>query len=421
VINQQLQRDFQRITDTVLSNVRMSVEDRYSSQHRMKSPDAAILKDLLVVLEAVRISLVGWGANDQEPAEALAAFLKLNALRREELYLATLTNLKFRMPSTHRSAPFYRHFAAARSVVQALIALEELFVEIADSRVVPNEGISGLLRLVPEQKLGPVQFEIIDNTITIARRRSTPQDTDRTIIELARAQLQRSGEKIISELQQSNCDKRLLASLQELHSQLEGEIDAIKVGLMNIGCEIMCNSFEAELPTAVASMLRSHIRGVQMLVGQFREWVQFVENAAAADLDKTDIADLKAASQTLVRDMKARPELVNPEVPLTISYLAEMLDSPTLAGRRAAFAVLRSLENLVSRVYGYGADFLDKAAQKSIDGASTVASKVVVGMLLLGLTGAIAIGPVASKIPDMNWMKTATEIVKKQLGKLASE
>jgi hypothetical protein len=231
--------------------------------------------------------------------------------------------------------------------------------------------------------------------------------------------LQRNGDRIISELQQSNCDRRLLASVVELQEQLRGETDAIKVGLMNIGCEMMCNSYEAELPTAVASMLRAHTHGVHMFVGQFPEWAKFVENAAMADLDQGDITNLRAASNTLVEEMKKHPELVDPEVPHTIAYLTEMLTSPTKAGRRVAFAMLRSLENLVSRVFRYGGDFLEKTCEKSIDGASTATSKVVVGLLLLGLTGAVAIGPMSSKIPEMNWIKTATEIVKKQLSELS--
>jgi hypothetical protein len=72
-------------------------------------------------------------------------------------------------------------------------------------------------------------------------------------------------------------------------------------------------------------------------------------------------------------------------------------------------------------VFRYGGDFFEKTAEKSIDRASTAASRAVVGLVLLGLTGAVAIGPVSSKIPDMNWIKTATEIVKKQLSELTSK
>lgn len=155
-----------------------------------------------------------------------------------------------------------------------------------------------------------------------------------------------------------------------------------------------------------------------MFVGQFPEWTAFVENAAAADLEKSDIDELKAASVKVVAELKSRPDLVSPEVPRTLGMLTELLNSPSQAGKRAAFAVLRSFENLVSRVFGYGASFLEKTAEKTVDKASTAASKVIVGLLLVGISSAVAIGPISSKIPDMNWMKTASEIVSKQLKEL---
>jgi hypothetical protein len=289
---------------------------------------------------------------------------------------------------------------AARSWVR----LEHGAIVVLDANALLGLTESGfrpttIRQIVPDQKIAPIQFEISNNKIIVSPRKSPSREGDATNIKAAKAELQRNGDKIISELQQSNCDRRLLASVQELQVQFQGEIDAIKVGLMNIGCEMMCNSYEAELPIAVASMLRAHTRGVQMFVGQFPEWAKFVENAATADLDQADITSLKAASQTIVERMKMQPELVDPEVPHIVAYLAEMLSSPTKAGKRAAFAVLRSLENLVSRVFGYGADFLEKTAEKSIDRASTAASKVVVRLLALGLIGAVAIGPVSSKSP----------------------
>ncbi len=155
-----------------------------------------------------------------------------------------------------------------------------------------------------------------------------------------------------------------------------------------------------------------------MFVGQFPEWTTFVENAAAAELGKEDIDELKLASQILVGEMKARPDIVNPEVPRTLGILTEILGSPSQAGKRAAFAVLRSFENLVSKVFGYGAIFLEKTAEKTVEAASGITSKIIIGMLLLGLTGVTALGPISSKIPDMNWMKTAAEIVSKQLKEL---
>jgi hypothetical protein len=276
-------------------------------------------------------------------------------------------------------------------------------------------NVSSLRGIVPDQKIAPVQFDIVDDVIVVVHKKSSARDADLGNIEAAKAELSRSGEKIIAELQQSNCDKRLLSSVHELQEQFQGEIDAISVGLKNIGCEAMFAAFRAELPVAVSSMLLAYTRGVQMFVGQFPEWTTFVENAAAADLGTSDIVHLKTASVSVVQQLSAQPDFVSPEVPQTLAFLIELLGSPSLAGKRAAFALMRSVENLVSRVFGYGTSFLEKTADKTIDKASTAASKIIVGMLLLGVSGAVALGPVSSKVPDMSWMKAASEIVKKQL------
>jgi hypothetical protein len=213
-----------------------------------------------------------------------------------------------------------------------------------------------------------------------------------------------------------------LSNIQYLQTQLLDETDAIKIGLTNLSCEFMCSAFDHELPSAVSSMLKAHTRGVQLFVGQFPEWNKFLENAATAHLDNDDVTALRIASEHLVETLKTRPDVVDPEVPRTLSYLTQLLENPLVAGKKAAFAVLRSLENFISLVFNYGAEFGQKTVSKTIDAASGAASKIIVATLLtIALTSATSIGPIASKVPEMNWLHTATEIVKKQLEKMAAE
>src|SRR5262249_8279720 len=146
---------------------------------------------------------------------------------------------------------FRRLFDGQISVGQALVILENFLLRSVQSSGPLLETVPTLRHIVPDQKIAPVQFDISNNKIIVSRRKSPLREADSANVEAARAELQRNGDRIISELQQSNCDRRLLASVLELQEQLQGETDAIKVGLMNIGCEMMCNSYEAELPIAV--------------------------------------------------------------------------------------------------------------------------------------------------------------------------
>src|SRR5581483_2727076 len=227
---------------------------------------------------------------------------------------------------------------------------------------------------------------------------------------------------IIEELERSNCDRRLLTNVQHLQSQLMDETDAIKIGLTNLSCEFMCSAFDHELPSAVSSMLKAHTRGVQLFVGQFPEWNRFLENAAAAHLEEADVETLRLASDRLVRTLQSEPQIVDPEVPRTLAYLSQLLENPGATAKRAAFAVLRSMENLISLVFNYGTEFGQKTISKAIESGSSAASRIIVITLLtIALSGATSIGPIASKVPEMTWLRTATEIVKKQLEKMAAE
>ncbi|MFH1345346.1 MAG: hypothetical protein ABIL01_29685 [Pseudomonadota bacterium] len=411
----------------MLGAAKLSIETPFAAQIRQKMSFVQSYKNLLLAIESIRIPLTAGAREHAEPDELLRVAHEVYQLRKSVEYADILRGVRFRMSSTlsqNSTLPherYYGRFAGNIKVIEALEILESLLLENEDPSTFPSGEVISLKRIVPDQKIAPLQFTITDSKIAVLRRVSPSRAADVKNIESARAELQRNGDKIISELEQSNCDKRLLASLQELQAQFQGEIDAIKMGLMNIGCETMCNAFDAELPLALSSMLRAHTRGVQMFIGQFPDWTAFVENAAAADLNNADVEELKVASAKVVSDLAARPDLVSPEVPRTLKALTEMLNSPSQSSKRAAFAVLRSFENLVSRVFGYGATFLEKTAEKTVDRASTAASAVIVGMLLLGVSGAIAIGPLSSKIPDMNWVKTAADIVKKQLDELAKK
>lgn len=279
-----------------------------------------------------------------------------------------------------------------------------------------NTKLVRLRRALPEQKLAPAQFEIRNGRLALMNVPSRPAAEDRDNILAARQELKSSGERILRELERSNCDKRLIETVQYVQGILSEEGNIIRLGLSNIGCGTMCSAFEAELPDAITSMLRAHTRGIELFVAQFPEWNRFVENAAQTELADSDIEDLHGAASKLIQSMQKQPELVEPEVPKTLLFLNKLIAQPGASSKRAAFAVLRSIENLISKVFAYSADFVDKTALKTIDGASTVASKaLIVGLLTLALSGAASISPVAGKIGEMQWLKTAVELVQKEL------
>jgi hypothetical protein len=426
-------RDFIRLVQTVLVSLRRTLEAPFEAQLRQKERQGAdLFREILRDLESARLSIAPLRARPITDIQS-GAVSYLAALARELTrmienpeYSRVLRSIRYRRqpdPTSVRSGirPQDIDVATAHDAIMTLVGLITTFA-VPSGSAVAQKDLFKLQAIVPAQKIAPAQFEIKDSRLTVRRNVSRSNEEDRRNIESAKTELQQTGDKIIRELQQSNCDRRLLDNIQRLQDQLADDTDAIKIGLTNLSCEFMCAAFDNELPSAVSSMLKAHTRGVQLFVGQFPEWNKFLENAATSHLETNDITQLHSASAQLVESLKARPDVVDPEVPRTLAYLTQMLENPSASGKRAAFAVLRSVENLISLIFNYGADFVQKTISKTIDSVSTTASRIIVITLLtLALGSATAIGPIASKVPEMNWMQTATEIVKKQLEKMVTE
>jgi hypothetical protein len=420
-------RDFIRLIQTVLVSLRRTLEAPFEAQLRQKESEGAdLFREILRDLESARLSIAPLRARPLAEIQS-GRITYLSALSRELTrmienpeYERVLRSVRYRRqpdPGTARTGMRIQDIevSTAHAAISTLIDLIAAFA-VPPGSVGAQRDLFKLQAIVPAQKIAPAQFEIKESRLVVRKNASRSNEEDRRNIASAKAELQQTGDKIVRELQQSNCDRRLLDNIQRLQDQLADDTDAIKIGLTNLSCEFMCAAFENELPSAVSSMLKAHTRGVQLFVGQFPEWNKFLENAATSHLETADIAQLQSASAELVDSLKGRPDVVDPEVPRILAYLTQMLENPSASGKRAAFAVLRSVENLISLIFNYGADFVQKTISKTVDSLSTTASRaIVITLLTLALGSATAIGPIASKVPEMHWMQTASEIVKKQL------
>ncbi|WP_264939898.1 hypothetical protein [Sphingomonas caeni] len=295
--------------------------------------------------------------------------------------------------------------------------------EVLDQKPAPPLPIAQAARMVravtPAQRVGPVQFEIADGVLKVAHTESATAQGDENAAEAARIALVEGGQRLLGELRSSNCDRRVVETIEAIQEKLENKKDVIQLGVMNIGCEAMRVTFSDELPAAVAAMLKGYSDGIKMYVGQFPEWARFVENAAAIDLAPGDIELVHTAAAKLIADLKLSRK-VDAEVPKTLAALNGLIANVASAGQRAFFAVLRTLENLVSKVFQHGANILESIAEGIAEGAKKGASEathkiVKWGLLALALRIAVEINPVAGKIPDMGWLPNAVEAVKKAL------
>jgi hypothetical protein len=265
---------------------------------------------------------------------------------------------------------------------------------------------------IPSQKLAPVEVDIHQSKLVLKPRTIIGDKSDHSNIEQAATSLLESGQRIISELSKTNCDGRLVASVQELQKQLETRQNVIQLGLMNISCDTVCKKLDDELPNAVSALIVAHCRGVDLLLSQYPEWVRFLENAHASQLTDADTELVREAGHVLVQAMQNRPQLVDPEVPTTLLRILELALHPGTSMKRFTFAIIRSVENIVSKIYLYGIELIDATVKATIDKTSkNIARLAVYGLLVMAVQGSHALAPVAEKISELGWLKKATEAI----------
>ncbi len=185
-----------------------------------------------------------------------------------------------------------------------------------------------------------------------------------------------------------------------------------------MACSVMGAQFEAELPDAIAGMLNAYNASISLYVAQFPEWEQFTQKASLIDLDEDDVAEVYIAAGEVIAALTQNTALADPEVPKTIAFVRQFLAFPGASSKRAAFAMIRTIENLVSSIVRHSLNFLSKTAENVVDAGSKAASKAIIGLLSLALMSALGIGPAAMRA-GAPWVKQAAEIVQKQIEKAA--
>lgn len=378
--------------------------------------EAARIRNRLLIAEKLTPSQSHWVAIKQDLLEFIEKFKNLKIISSETMAQRLIIETPF---SREKLNFLFYDSPKSKKRINLMHAINEFEyyierVEIHDDLFSEeNTAYSEKLqRIVPEQKFSPVKFEIINNKIRIAHNKAEANDQDKTNVNSALEYIRDSGRHIIKNLEQSNCDPRLLDSMKVLQENLESGEDIIKAGCMNIMCGNMAAKFMSELPDATAAMLTAFNANVSLYVAQFPEWEQFTRKAAQANLDEDDVNEIDRAAAEVIDTLSSNPNLADPEVPRTIELVQKFLKYPGSSTKRAAFAMMRTIENLVSSIIQHSMDFIDKTAEKVVDKGSTTASKIVVGLLGVALLSATGIGSAAAHA-GAPWVREAAQIVQK--------
>lgn len=129
----------------------------------------------------------------------------------------------------------------ADALVQFQSYVESVRPELAAAQALPS--FEDLGRIVPRQQVAPVQFAIVDDRIVVSQQPPRIVEADRANIQSALEHIRGSGDQLINNLKNSNCDRRLLDSVYELQSQLTSDGNIVKIGLTNMACGVMSAQF----------------------------------------------------------------------------------------------------------------------------------------------------------------------------------
>lgn len=304
-------------------------------------------------------------------------------------------------------------------ILQAIGDGVEFSYEV-ERAVLENAGAmqdaSRLRAIVPEQKISPIQFEIEAGKLAVKAQAHSATPGREHVAEAALGELVRRGDDLAAQLKNSNCDPRLLDNIEQLQTQLRNSNNVVQIGISALACDQLAKAFSRELPDAISALLIAHTSSVGMYLSQFSEWRMFTDASEQADFSAVDISSLSRALSDVARDLEDNPSIANPDVPRTLLALRSFLDDPKKASKRAVLSAARTLENLVIKAFGYGAEFIEKTLQKSVDSLSTTTSTVLVATLLsaalLAATNLTAFSP---GVEGLSWMRDAAAIVSRQL------
>ena len=212
-----------------------------------------------------------------------------------------------------------------------------------------------LKTVTARQKLGPARFEFRDAILCLEHQVSLPRQGAAGNASVARSVLIEEGDLLLQQSQSTNCDSRLILSFGRMVEKLKADADAIELGLLNIACQQLLLKFEPELSLAISAAMRAFSLGIDLYIGQFRDWELFLGNAASAATTHNEQVALASVADELADEFDVRASAVDIEVPEKIreisGYARGAIDQKGLG-----FSLIRTLENLTASIFRENAE-----------------------------------------------------------------
>ena len=262
--------------------------------------------------------------------------------------------------------------------------------------------------------LGPVLFDFVDGRLTAIPSFGTVSAPDRANAAAALEVVINDARRLDEALVQSNADYRLIEIFRTLATLTSSGENVIKLGLVNIECLQMAESFDraGELSAHLFGALRAQCLKTHMYVSQFEEWNKFSANATETSVDDSDVPRLTGTVNNLAAELSRQTNDVDTNVPKSIEFLLRLVHEPRRTSKKAVYALISVIEGMALSVARYCTDVLEGSAKKAAGHLKKAFGVAAAGIVL---KAAISYFDIAVKVGSTTWLSPAIEIIKKYI------
>lgn len=267
-------------------------------------------------------------------------------------------------------------------------------------------------RATPGVKVAPAAFDVVGGKLIVS---DPPLGGPSSVGVAASARNElaiRSGE-LLEELKGSNSDRRLVNVFETLCQKLNAEpVNSIALGLAHLECGALVNAYKDEMSDGLAASLRSHLLGLNYFLAQFEDWRDFRDTAIAMSVDADDEKLVIEVLEQTARSLEDKGS-ADDDVPHTLRAIKSALEDPRRASKQATLAAIRTLENLIIKVFTFAADTIELTAKKSSETVAKNAARLLAASLIaVTLHAATGLLPMAVKLEGLAWLHEAVATVR---------
>ncbi|MGH0220844.1 hypothetical protein NKY68_12310 [Sinorhizobium meliloti] len=259
--------------------------------------------------------------------------------------------------------------------------------------------------LIPNQKVAAYQFAFKDEKIVVVDQLPPSSEPDSSLSAAANEVLVEQGQRILTDLQGSNCSPRLIQAFVALQGKLAEHKNVVQIGMLNSACSKITIASAEELSTTLLELLKAHVEGVYDYLAQDPNWRIFVEHSVSVKLERKDIDELAATARALATRLEAADGAAEESVPAALRTVADLTEISAKPDGRLTLALARTIENMVSLVTRVAAALKEDVFSEARKWTARVVLGSVAGAAMIAI----------AKVPGAEWIP---ETISYLLGKM---